>query len=136
MGGISNPFFSKLLTPKYSSLLVLSQFLYLLSWDFEHLSLNQRFSKFVYNFEGYKPPPPPNNPSLKSRQGTVLSDSHIKTPYPSSSGGGLFGHRNKQHPFKSKGLSKCHPIIVKPLTIWIPQSYTIQHFHYSPWGDF
>ena len=38
---------------------------------------------------------------------------------------------NKQHPFYSKGISKYHPIIVKPLTIRIPQTYTFPRLHYS-----
>ena len=108
MGGISNPLFSKLLTPKYLSLLLLSQFLYLLSWDFEHLSLNQRFSKFAYNFEGYKPPLP-NPLSMKSSQGTVFSDAHFKTPYPSSPGGWLSGHRKNSTPLSPRDSGNATP---------------------------
>ena len=78
-----------------------------------------------------------NNPSsLKSSQGPMLSDSHFKTPYPNSPGGGLFGHRNIQHFFKSKLISNCHPIIVNPLTIRSPQAYTIPHLNTYPWGTF
>ena len=83
-----------------------------------------------------KNPPPPNPPSLKSSQGTVFSDVHFNTPYPISPGGGLFCHRNKQHSFKSKVLNNCHPIIVKPLTIRIPQAYIIPHLYTSKWGTF
>ena len=72
-------------------------------------------------------------PSLKSSQGPVFSDSHIKTPYPVSLVGGLFSHRNKQHPFESKGHSKCHPIKLKPLIIRSTQEDTFPHLHYSSW---
>ena len=82
------------------------------------------------------PPPPPNPPSLKSSKGPVFSDAHFNNPYPRSPGGGLFGHRNKQHYFKSKGLRKCQPIIVKPLTIRSPQAYTIPHLILLPGGTY
>ena len=47
---------------------------------------------------------PQSPPSLKSSHGPVLLDAHFNTPYLGSPGGGLFGQRNKQYPFESKGL--------------------------------
>ena len=73
-------------------------------------------------------------PSLKSSQGLVFIDSHLKTSYPGSPGGGLFVQINKQNHFESKELSKFHPIILNPLTIRSPQADTIPHLHYSIWG--
>ena len=62
----------------------------------------------------------------------MFSDDHFKTLHPISPGGRLFGQINKHHPFYSKLISKCHPIIVKPLAIRSPQSDTIPNLHSSP----
>ena len=68
-------------------------------------------------------------PSLNSIHGPELPDAHFNTPYPDSSGRGLFVQINKQHPFESKGIRKLYPIMVNPLTIKGPQVDTFPHLH-------
>ena len=77
--------------------------------------------------EAVKPSQSP--PCLKSIRGPVLPYYHSYIPYQDPQVGELFGQRNKQDAFKSKGISKFHPIKVKPLTIRGPQLYTFTKLH-------
>ena len=115
-------FLSQGLTPNPLSFLILNQPFYFFLWVFNNSPLPKESICLKKNMRVVVPPK--SALSLNSSQDTVFPDTNFKIPYPGSPGGGSLCQKSEQKPFESKGLRKCHPIIVKQITIRSPQTDT------------